>query len=42
MMRSISPSSPEQLSEISAEAKDVYGMSLSEYHRSNFLNHAGP
>ncbi len=34
--------SPEQLSEISAEAKDVYGMSLSEYHRSNFLNHAGP
>lgn len=34
--------SPEQLSEISAEAKDVYGMSLSEYHRSNFLDHSAP
>lgn len=34
--------SPEQLSEINAEARDIYGMSLSEYHRSNFLEHAQP
>lgn len=33
---------PEQLAEMKAEASDIYGMSLSEYHRANFLDHAQP